>query len=70
MQTDTCMTSGGGTSDSVQHISSEDQQNGEFQKKPVKEEKPEDDEHFRKRREYSRVQSGAKLLLIILSIKL
>lgn len=53
MQTETCMSSGGGTSDSVGHISPEDQQNGEFQKKPIKEEEPEDEEYFCKTREFS-----------------
>lgn len=53
------MQTGGGTSDSVGHTSPEDQQNCDFQKKPMKEEEPEDEEYFCKTNEHSRVQSGA-----------
>ncbi|KAB5517607.1 hypothetical protein PHYPO_G00169100, partial [Pangasianodon hypophthalmus] len=43
MQTDA---SGGGTWESLGDISPEDQHHGEFQKKPIKEEEPEDEEYF------------------------
>ncbi|GAA6083914.1 histone-lysine N-methyltransferase PRDM9 [Tachysurus ichikawai] len=46
METDGLLTSCGGTSDPVGHIGPEDQWNGEFQKKPIKEEEPDDEEYF------------------------
>lgn len=50
METDGLLTSCGGTSDPVGHIGPEDQWNGEFQKKPIKEEEPDDEEYFCKTR--------------------
>lgn len=60
MQTDVCMTSGGGTLDSVGYTSPDDLQNGEFQKKLIKEEEPEDEKSFCKTKEHNRVQFGSK----------
>lgn len=62
MQTDALMTSCGGMSDPVGHITPEDQQNGEIQEKPIKEEEH-DEEYFCKLGEHRRVSDHSNNLV-------